>query len=92
MTAAEDVKTPAKQCRIQQKITQYDAYNFNSMLEDARYHDFSPGDPQKSVKMLVELNFVLRPKSQSFKSTHFPLSLSNVNRMFSGFKSVCFNN
>ena len=46
-----------------------------------------PGDPQKSVKVLIELNFVLRPKSHNFRSTHFPCSLSNVKRMFSGFKS-----
>lgn len=47
-----------------------------------------PGDPQKSVNGEEELNRVLRPKSQSFKSMHLPRSLSNMIRIFSGFKSV----
>lgn len=46
-----------------------------------------PGDPQKSVSSRVELNRVLNPKSHNLRFTHFPVSLSKVRRMFSGFKS-----
>jgi hypothetical protein len=46
-----------------------------------------PGDPQKSVSNRVELNLVLKPKSHNLRFTHFPVSLSKVRRMFSGFKS-----
>ena len=49
---------------------------------------YVPGDPQKSVSKFEELKRVLNPKSHSFKSTHFPRSLSNVRRIFSGFKSM----
>lgn len=43
-----------------------------------------PGEPQKSVSTLPALNLVLSPKSHNFKLMHFPLSLSKVNRIFSG--------
>jgi hypothetical protein len=46
-----------------------------------------PGDPQKSVSNRVELNLVLKPKSHNLRLTHFPVSLSKVRSMFSGFKS-----
>ena len=47
-----------------------------------------PGEPQKSVKILVELKTVLKPKSHNLRSKHFPFSLSKVSNIFSGFKSV----
>ena len=47
-----------------------------------------PGEPQKSVKRWEELNRVLKPKSHTFRSMHFPLSLSNVSKIFSGLRSA----
>lgn len=51
-------------------------------------NDDVPGEPQKSVSTLPALNLVLSPKSHNFRLMHFPLSLSKVNRIFSGLISA----
>ena len=52
---------------------------------------YVPGDPQKSVSITLGLNFVLSPKSQSFKSMHLSEAESKVTKIFSGFKSKTEN-
>lgn len=49
---------------------------------------YLPGDPQKSFRSTLGLNFVLNPKSHSFRSRQMPVLLSNSKRIFSGLRST----
>ena len=46
-----------------------------------------PGEPQKSDRNVLGSNLAASPKSHNLRFMHCPCALSNVTRIFSGFRS-----